>query len=139
MSGMSNPTSGDLAKLGYRVVMSGELGDLRRKVGISRNAQARLIGVDEDSLPKWESLRRAMNIETAVRIGEWFWAAERAIEDIEPIDFTRLIPAARAAQHFGIRAEEVDKVIKQRNLRHESLGVLGLFIYRSEFTARVDA
>lgn len=136
MSGMTNDTESDLAKLGYRVVLGGDLAALRDKLRMSRNAQARLIGVDGESLRKWEMLDRAMNIETAVRIGEWFWAAEKAIEHMstsEPkVKFDKLIPISRAAQYMGVGQADLQEMVDQNAVQAEQLGVLGTFIYRTE-------
>src|SRR5687767_7818809 len=114
MLGMTNPTEADLVKLGYRVVLGGELAGVREKTHISRNAQAKLMGVDPESLRMWENLDRAMNIETALRIGEWFWAARTLIEhlaDNDPsLSFDQLVPISRAAQFMGIGQIELERL-----------------------------
>jgi DNA-binding XRE family transcriptional regulator len=132
---MSNPTSDDLIKLGYRVVMNGELAQLREKVGMSRNAQANLIEVVSNSLARWEALERSMNIETAQRIGEWFWGAQQALKAAPGLDFDLLICGAKAAQSLHVPIEDLDEIIAERKLRHEKLGVLGTFIYATELSA----
>lgn len=141
MKGMTNPSEADLVKLGYRVVLGGELATIRKKTRLSRNAQAHLIGVDPESLGKWESLNRAMNIETALRIGEWYWAAKNLIEHMDdsnpPQDFAELVPLSRAAQYMGIGQTELEYLANDGNVKSEILGVLGRFIYRSEIKASV--
>lgn len=141
MKGMTNPSEADLVKLGYRVVLGGELATIRNKTRLSRNAQAHLIGVDPESLGKWESLNRAMNIETALRIGEWFWAAKNLIEHLteeEPAQsFDDLVPLSRAAQYMGIGQAELETLANEQKVKSEILGVLGRFIHRSEIKASV--
>lgn len=128
MSAMTSPTEADLVQLGYDVVISGQLADLRTKVGLTRNALAHLIGVQAENLARWEDLRRGMNIDTALLIGEWFWAAEKSLSSGPDIDFTRLISASKAAQYLGVPADDVGQVALERNLTHVDLGVLGVFI-----------
>lgn len=130
---MSNPDGDDLAKLGYMVVVGGDLERLREKCGMSRSAQAELIGVDAEGLREWEGMRRAMNLVTAIRIGEWYRWAEAALKEADDLDMDALVPAARAAQFLGVHRDElVDTFISEHKLRHEHLGVLGTFVYKSE-------
>lgn len=125
---MTSPTESDLVKLGYDVVISGELAELRTNVRLTRNAQARLMGVDGENLRRWESLDRGMNIETALRVGEWFWAAKTALNSAHNIDFDDVIPASKAAQYLGVSANEVGDYAKSHDMPYEDLGVLGVFI-----------
>lgn len=142
MLGMTNPTEADLVKLGYRVVLGGELAQVRDTTHISRNAQAKLIGVDPESLRKWEELDRAMNIETALRIGEWFWAAKKLIEQLSVSDpglsFDKLVPISRAAQFMGIGQVELERLAEGGKVKSETLGVLGTFVYRTEIRTSVN-
>lgn len=129
---MTNPDSDDLAKLGYMVVVGGDLERLRKKCGMSRTAQAELIGVDSEGLREWEGMRRAMNLITAIRIGEWYRWAEAALNDAADLNLDDLVPAAKAAQFLGVHRDElVDTIIAERKIRHEDLGVLGTFVYKS--------
>lgn len=142
MLGMTNPSKSDLVKLGYRVVLNGELAALRDTVRLSRNAQAKLMEVDPESLGKWENLDRAMNIESALRIGEWFWAARTVIEQMAENDphlsFDDLLPASRAAQYMGVGQADLEELAMRRKVESEDLGVLGTFIYRSEIRTSVN-
>lgn len=137
MTLMANASADYLVRLGYRVVLEGELSDFRDMCGMSRNAQAMLIGVEGESLKRWEQLTRAMNIDTALRIGEWFWGARKALEAVPGIDFDELIPASRAAQHLGIPMVDLEDAIVGQNIKHEQLGVLGTFIYRSALNTTI--
>lgn len=133
MGGMTQDTEVDLAKLGYRVVLGGELAALRDKLRMTRNAQARLIGVEGESLRKWEMLDRAMNVDSAIRVGEWWWGAQGVIEEIEgDVDFDKLIPISRAAQYMGVAQADLEKEVSRKLVKGEELGVLGTFVYRSE-------
>src|SRR5688572_9981842 len=79
MSKVIDQTEAELAKAGYSAVLGGELAQMRDKLRMTRNAQARLIGVEGESLRQWEALERGMNIDTAIRVGEWYWGASRAL------------------------------------------------------------
>lgn len=138
---MTNDTEADLVRLGYRVVLFGQLAELRKKVHLSRSAQAILIGVDPESLPKWERLDRAMNIETALRIGEWFWGAEQMLKSFGPdgIDFDKLVPISKAAQYMGMQQSDIEELINRGEVTHERLGVLGTYVYRTEMTIPSNA
>ncbi len=71
---------------------------MRNKLSMTRNAQARLIGVEGESLRQWEALERGMNIDTAIRVGEWMWGANRALESVVGDAYKELIPISRAGQ-----------------------------------------
>lgn len=130
---MTNPTRADLIQLGLTATLSGDLRRLREKVHLSRNAQAHLMEVTPDALKRWEEAEQGMNRASALRVGEWYWAAERAIDDAVSggIDLDQLVPLATAAQHLAMPAEEILKKCQTRDLRCEDLGVLGVYIYRS--------
>lgn len=133
---MTTPNHDDLVKLGFKAVLDGLLSEMRDRTGLSRSGMARLIGVDGEALRDYELLRRTMNLETAVRVGEWFWAARRVMDhDGEPIDFTALIPGAGAAMHFLVPLERLEAHCKERKIDYEYLGVLGLFVYRDQVPA----
>lgn len=135
MNCMTNDTEADLVRLGYRVVLFGQLAELRKKVHLSRNAQAILMGVDPESLRKWEELDRAMNIETALRIGEWYWGAENMLNGLDPgIDFDKMVPISKAAQYMGMQQSEIEDLINRGEVSSERLGVLGTFVYRTEMS-----
>jgi DNA-binding XRE family transcriptional regulator len=135
MSRMANETEHELVLLGYEVVLFGRLAELRKKVHLSRNAMSGLIGVDPESLTKWERLERAMNIDTALRIGEWFWAAEKTLNDVETkVDFDKMVPVSKAAQFLGMPQSDVEQAINAGQIQAERLGELGTFVYRSEVT-----
>lgn len=137
---MSSPDDGDLAKLGYMVVAGGDLARLREKCGMSRSTQAELVGVDAEGLREWEGMHRAMNLVTAIRIGEWYRWAEAALREASDIDLDQLVPATKAAQYLGVyRDELVDTFISEHKLPHEHLGVLGTFVYRDGITQFVEA
>lgn len=130
MSGVIDQTEVELAKAGYAAVLGGELAALRDKLSMTRNAQARLIGVEGESLRRWESLERGMNVDTAIRVGEWLWGAEKALESVGALAYHELVPISRAARQSGISVEELEAACDRGEYRHERLGVLGTFVYR---------
>lgn len=130
MSEVIDDTARKLAEAGYAAVLGGDLARLRNKLTMTRNAQARLIGVEGESLRRWESLERGMNIETAVRIGEWLWGAERALKSLPDQAYLELIPISSAARKTGIPVPELEAACDRGEYQHERLGVLGTFLHR---------
>lgn len=131
MSEVIDQTEVELAKAGYAAVLGGELADLRDRLGMTRNAQARLIGVEGESLRRWEAMERGMNIDTAIRVGEWLWGARKALESMGSIPYGDLVPISHAAKS-GIPEQELEAACDRGEYRHERLGVLGTFIYRGK-------
>lgn len=129
---MTNPTRAELIRLGLDATLSGDLRRLRDKVHLSRNAQALLMDVTPDALKRWELADQGMNNQSALRVGEWFWAARRAVESAEAdgIDLGQLVPLSTACQHLAMSADEVMAKCQTGDLRCESLGVLGTYVYR---------
>lgn len=132
MSEMIDQTARKLAKAGYSAVLGGDLERMRIKLRMTRNAQARLIGIEGESLRRYEAMERGMNVDTAIRVGEWMWAAERALSTVAPDVYPQLIPISRAARHSGVSVEELEAACYRGECRFERLGVLGTFIYRED-------
>ena len=130
---MTNPTRAELIRLGLDATLSGDLRRLRDKVHLSRNAQALLMEVTPDALKRWEEAEQGMNRQSALRVGEWFWAAREAVKAAEAdgVDLDQLVPLSTACQHLAMSAEEVLAKCQTGDLRCESLGVLGTYIYRT--------
>src|SRR5687768_448923 len=135
MSGVIDHTEVELAKAGYAAVLGGDLARMRDKLSMTRNAQARLIGVEGESLRRWESMERGMNVDTAIRVGEWMWGAQRALETVGTLPYQQLIPISTAARKFGIPVNELEAACDRGEYRHERLGVLGTFVYRDKAVA----
>lgn len=132
MSEVIDQTARKLAEAGYQAVLGGDLARLREKLCMTRNAQARLIGVEGESLRRWESLERGMNVDTAIRVGEWLWGAEKALKTLPDLAYQELIPISSAARKKGIPVEELEAACDRGEYRHERLGVLGTFVYLRE-------
>lgn len=132
-SRMTNPTRAELIRLGLEATLSGDLRRLRDKAHLSRNAQAHLMEVTPDALRRWEEAEQGMNSNSALRVGEWYWAAKRAVEDAEAhgIDLDLLVPLSTACQHLAMSAEDVAEKCRTGQLRCESLGVLGVYVHRT--------
>ena len=135
MSGVIDHTERELAERGYRAVLGGELSALRNKLNMTRNAQARLIGVEGESLRRWEALERGMNVETAIRVGEWLWGADEALKTLPDLAYQELIPISGAARRTGIPVDQLEAACDAGKYRYERLGVLGTFVYRKEVHA----
>lgn len=130
---MTNPDRTELIQLGITATLSGDLRRLRDRVHLSRNAQALLMDVTPDALRRWENAEQGMNRQSALRVGEWYWAAKVAIEDAEAhgINLDALVPLSTACQHLALSADEVEEKCQTGGLRCESLGVLGTYVYRT--------
>lgn len=132
MSRVISQTATDLAKAGYAAVLGGELARMRDSLAMTRNAQARLIGVDGESLRRWESLERGMNIDTATRVGEWMWGARKALESVSNVAHRDLIPVTTAARKLGIPETSLEAACDRDEYKYVRLGVLGTFLYREQ-------
>lgn len=132
MSGVIDQTARDLAGAGYQAVLGGDLARMRDKLAMTRNAQARLIGIEGESLRRYEAMERGMNVDTAIRVGEWIWAAEKALLTVPADAYPQLIPISRAARHSGVSVDELEAACDRGEYRHERLGVLGTFVYRED-------
>jgi DNA-binding XRE family transcriptional regulator len=130
MSRVISQTATDLAKAGYDAVMRGDLARMRDSLGMTRNAQAHLLGVDGESLRRWESLERGMNVATATRIGEWMWGARMALESVSNVATHELVPITTAARKLGIAESDLEAACDRGEYEFVRLGVLGTFIYR---------
>lgn len=132
MSGVIDHTARKLAEAGYAAVLGGDLARMRDKLSMTRNAQARLIGIEGESLRRYEALERGMNVDTAIRVGEWMWAAERALLTVPDQSYHALIPISSAARRSGISVDDLEAACDRGEYKFERLGVLGTFVYRSE-------
>ena len=130
---MTNPTRAELIRLGMKATIGGELRQLRDRVHLSRNAQARLMEVTPDALRRWEEAEQGMNSDSALRVGEWMWGARKVIADLEAngVDLNELVPLSTASQHLSMSADDVMEKCRTAALRCEDLGVLGVYVYRS--------
>ena len=135
MSGVIDHTARKLAEAGYQAVLGGDLARMRDKLGMTRNAQARLIGIEGESLRRYEAMERGMNVDTAIRVGEWHWAAERALLTLSDQSYHALVPISRAARQSGVSVEDLEAACDRGEYRFERLGVLGTFVYRQEVRA----
>lgn len=137
---MTHPTRAELIKLGISSTLNGDLRRLREKVQLSRNAQAHLMEVTPDALKRWEEAEQGMNQQSALRVGEWYWGAERAIQDAEAhgIDLADLVPLSTACQYLAMSADEVLRKCQAGALHCEDLGVLGTYLHRTDIP-RLDA
>jgi len=124
------PTRADLARLGQQVIVTGELKELRSRIGMTRNAAAKLIPVSADALGHWEEGTRAASVVSATRVGEWFWGAREVLEDLERSGFTITdwVPISKAAKYLGLPQEEVERRCDDGDMRCESFGILGTWV-----------
>lgn len=124
----------ELMRLGQGAIISGELATLRQRVGITRNAMAKLIPVTPECLRRWESGAQAISSPSAVRVGEWLWGAKAVIDDLKKhnMNIIDYVPVSIAAQYLGVSMETLGQNCEAEKLRCEDLGVLGLWVLRKD-------
>lgn len=131
---MTNPpTRAELIRLGNHATLSGELRQIRDAAHLSRNAQAQLMDVTPDALRRWEEAEQGMNSSSALRVGEWVWGARAALDAAvaDGLDMTELVPLSTASQHLAMSGDDVIEKCRTGALDCEDLGVLGIYIHRS--------
>lgn len=121
----------DLRRLGIAVAVSGDLARLRAKTRITKNNMATMLNLSIAALTAYENATRAVTATVALRIGEWYWGAIRALEAavVDEIPLHEMLPAATAAQLMARPLPEVEAWCRAGTLRAESLGVLGWYVY----------
>jgi hypothetical protein len=128
------PAAKELRRLGIQVTASGDLAELRAKTLLTKNSMARMLGISIGALSAYEDLKRAMTADVALRVGEWYWGAITALQDAiaSGVPIQAMIPSAQAAQYLNQTADEVEARCASGELRHESLGVMGIYLYADD-------
>lgn len=131
------PTYADLVRLGQQAIYMGELTKFRSRIGITRNAIAKLIPVSADALIRWETGAQALSVASAVKVGEWYWGAQKAIEDLERsgMNIEEWTPISSAAKFLSLSQEQIEEKCRRGELRCESLGVLGQWVLTTDIPA----
>lgn len=128
---MNRPGAHELRRLGVQVTVSGDLARLRAKTRLTKTTLARMLNVSLSALSGYEGLDRAISKDVALRIGEWYWGATRAIQDAlaDGVPIHTMIPAAQAAQYLNIPLTEVETGCASGKLRAELIGTMGYYLY----------
>lgn len=121
----------ELRRLGVQVTVSGDLAKFRAKTRLTKNTMAHMFGVSIGALTAYEKADRAITKDVALRIGEWYWGACLALKDAveSGIPVQAMIPVAQVAQNLGVPVDHVELRCRAGELRCESLGVMGFYIY----------
>lgn len=138
------PSARELRRLGIMATASGDLAKLRAKTLLTKNTMARMLDISIGALSAYEKGDRAMTKDVALRVGEWYWGAIVALQDTLAcgIPFQAMIPSAQAAQYLNQTLDVVEERCARGELRNESLGVMGIYVYAEElpgYTAKTIA
>lgn len=131
----------DDVALGRAVVADGRLMAMRAVLGVTRSAMAELLHTSPITYAAWE--RKPETIlwpSTAERVGRFFAQADaelRLLEE-EGVDLLGLIPLHIASSTLGLPQEQLLTRYNAGGFEAEDLGILGLWVRRSEL-ARMRA
>lgn len=121
-------------QLATKVVYSGDLQKLRKRLSMSRTTMAALMGVSPESLKRWESGIQGMKVGTAIQIAQWWTKAEadeaRFLDNGG--DESSIVPIATFVSWLGVSQNTVIEWCKQGEVDYVDLGSLGYFVYRHE-------
>lgn len=131
---MTRPGELELRRLGYAVTVSGDLAALRAKTRLTKNTLARMLGVSIGALTGYETLKRALSRDVALRIGEWYWGATTALAQAlaDGVPVHTMIPAAQAAQYLNITLEDLETECATGTFSTqgaELIGVMGWYLH----------
>lgn len=133
---MKDLCGGEFEQLGRHVVVTGKLKPLRiRNLGLSCAYVAELIGVSQITYHKWEEdPKTRLWRSTAIRLGRWYASVidQLNLLRIDRIDLRNLVPMQLVAPELGIPQEVLFGRYRNGEFEVEDLGILGLWIYRSD-------
>jgi DNA-binding XRE family transcriptional regulator len=138
------PTLTEHEHEGRRLVLNGQLEDLRDKLGLTRSGMAELLNMSPMTYTKCErDSEHAGNMSraTAERLGRFSWLAEMQLLQLqdEGIDLAQLIPLPIVASTYGLPQEVLMSWHRTGVISAEDLGILGLWIYRQDEAQISDA
>lgn len=120
---------------GTELVRSGKLQALRKELGMSKAAMAGLLNVSPVTYASWEKKNNQQLWPTsASKVARFFDAATQQLETIraEGVNLTDIVPMHLAAAAMGVPNELLFHRYRDGTLKCVDLGVLGLWVVRSE-------
>lgn len=125
----------DIMLAGYRAVSKGQLGAMRIRLGLSRNAMSDLLYTSPLTYNSWED-RPATRIrpQTALKVGRFMIHSKKQLAILREykISLKKLMPMHEVASQLGVPHELLLKRYREELFEAEDLGILGLWVYRSQ-------
>jgi transcriptional regulator with XRE-family HTH domain len=110
-------------------MFSGEMTEMRKRLGLSKAALADILGISVTSLYRWESYGALdqLNERNAEAVAAFMEAGTKALDEFP--DFAeRFTTLGQGAQKLGLTQEWVLHLTRTGQLKSHDFGVLGLFV-----------
>lgn len=114
---------------GRWAMFSGEMTEMRKRLGLSKAALADILGISVTSLYRWESYGALdqLNERNAEAVAAFMEAGTKALDEFP--DFAeRFTTLGQGAQKLGLTQEWVLHLTRTGQLKSHDFGVLGLFV-----------
>lgn len=120
---------------GRQIVLSGQLRELREKLGLSRTAMAVLLYASPITYAQWETRPEArMWAATAEKIAKFYDAATFQLQAAEEdgVDMSTMYPFHIAATLLGVSHELLLRKYREGEVHATDLGILGLWVDKAD-------
>ena len=120
---------------GTELVRSGKLQDLRKHLNLSKTAMAGLLNVSPVTYASWERKdNQHLWPQSAQKVARFYDSAEKQLEylEAEGVPVGSIVPLHLAAAALGVPNELLFHRYRNGELNCLDLGVLGLWVRRSE-------
>jgi hypothetical protein len=128
----------DIMLAGYRAVAKGQLGTMRTRLGLSRNAMSDLLYTSPLTYNTWED-RPGTRIrpQTALKVGRFMIHSKKQLAILREyrISLKKLMPMHEVAAVLGVPHELLIQRYREDLFEAEDLGLLGLWVYRNALDA----
>ena len=124
----------DAVDLGRAVVADGRLKILRKTLGLTKNAMAEMLNTAWPTYSAWEERSVTLRPETAARVGRFYAQATGELDLLHEIDVEvkNLVPFHVVATLLGIPQEQLLHRYRNNVFEGVDLGILGLWVRKSE-------
>lgn len=125
----------DIMSAGYRAVQLGQLGRMRERLGLSRNAMSDLLYTSPQTYNTWEDYPGTrIRPETAMKVGRFMLHSKKQLAVLREhkIHLKKLMPLHDVAGQLGVSHELLIRRYREGLFEAEDLGLLGLWVYRAD-------
>ena len=125
----------DIMSAGYRAVQLGQLGKMRERLGLSRNAMSDLLYTSPQTYNTWEDYPGTrIRPETAMKVGRFMLHSKKQLAVLREhkINLKKLMPLHDVAGQLGVSHELLIRRYREGLFQAEDLGLLGLWVYRAD-------
>lgn len=124
-------------KAGRQLVADGGLVRLRQQLGFTRTAMSEMLCVAPLTYTRWESRPETasrMWEESAARLGRFATVANRTLSELSEhgISLVDMLPLHLVAMELGMPQELILQWYRDGKIHATDLGILGLWIYKSD-------